>query len=103
MMKCPKCNRNLVGDKNAKAKDGAMSYVGDAALMIFGGPILTTLGALSTGAKMYDRFVKDEVEVKCPHCKAKITLTRKQYKQLKNEISEAETKARHAKQNRIKD
>ena len=40
---------------------------------------------------------------KCPHCGATITLTKQQYKQLKREIGEAETKARHAKQNRIKE
>lgn len=103
MMKCPKCNKNLVNnDKNAKAKGNWQYWLGGAAI-IFTGPIGTAAGALTIGAKLFNKHVFNEVEVKCPHCKTTITLTKQQYKQLKKEISDAETKARHAKQNRIKE
>lgn len=103
MMKCPKCDKNLVNnDKNAKAKGNWQYWVGTGAIL-FTGPVGTAAGALVIGAKLFNKHILNEVEVKCPHCGATITLTKQQYKQLKREIDEAETKARHAKQNRIKE
>lgn len=103
MMKCPKCNKNLVNkSKNAKEKGSWQYWVGAGAIL-FTGPVGTTAGIITVGAKLFNKHILNEVEVKCPHCKATLTLTKQQYKQLKKEINEAETKARHAKQNRIED
>ena len=44
---------------------------------------------------------KDEVEIKCPHCKAKLTLTRAEYKELKKEVNAILDAERKSKQNRI--
>ena len=81
-MKCSKCKRNLIDNKDIKAK-GNWEYVAGLACTIFGGPVVTALGIFTLGGKLYDRFIKDEIEVKCPHCGATLTLTRKEYKELK--------------------
>ena len=100
MMKCSNCKQELINNKKVKEKD-SWSYITDTACIIFGGPIITTLGVLSIGAKLYNKFIQDEVEVKCPHCKAKLTLTRAEYKELKGEINKILDEERKSKQNRI--
>lgn len=100
MMKCSKCKKELIDNKKVKEK-GSWQYVTDIACIIFGGPIATTLGVLSMGGKLYNKFIKDEVEIKCPHCKTKLTLTRAEYKELKKSIEAILDEERKSKQNRI--
>lgn len=99
-MKCSKCNRELIGNKkiNDKAKWG---YIDSTLCIIFGGPILTTIGTIDIGHKLWRRFKKNEIDIKCPHCKAKLTLTRAEYKELKKEIEEILDEERKSKQNRV--
>ena len=101
MMNCPKCKNNLVGNKKVKDTENKWDVARGAAFVL-GGPLVMTTMAIGEGIRLYDKYGRDEVEVKCPHCKAKITLTKAQYKQLKNEIKEVQKKERHATQNRIK-
>lgn len=101
MMNCPKCNQNIIGTKKVKDTENKWD-IARAAAFTLGGPVIQTTMAIGEGIRLYDKFVKDEVEVKCPHCKAKITLTKAQYKQLKQEIKELQKQERHSKQNRIK-
>jgi len=100
MMNCPKCHKNLIGDKKVKDIENKWDIARGVAF-VAGGPLVMTAMAVGEGIRVYDKFVRDEVEVKCPHCKAKITLTKKQYKQLKQEIKEVQTAKRQASQNRI--
>ena len=100
MMNCPKCRKSLIGDKKVKDTENKWDIARGAAFVL-GGPIVQTTMAISEGIRLYDKFVKDEVEVKCPHCKTKITLTKEQYKKLKKEIKKVQDKERQTKQNRI--
>lgn len=100
MMKCSKCKQELINNKKVKEEDRWL-YITDTACIIFGGPIAMTLGTLSIGSKLYNKFIKDEVEVKCPHCKAKLILTRAEYKELKGEINKILDEERKSKQNRV--
>lgn len=100
MMNCPKCRKSLIGDKKVKDTENKWDIARGAAFVL-GGPIIQTTMAIGEGIRLYDKFVKDEVEVKCPHCKTKITLTKEQYKKLKKEIKKVQDKERHSKQNRI--
>lgn len=100
MMNCPKCRKSLIGDKKVKDTENKWDIARGAAFVL-GGPLVQTTMAVGEGIRLYDKFVRDEVQVKCPHCKAKITLTKEQYKQLKKEIKEIQKQDRHSKQNRI--
>ena len=100
MMNCPKCRKSLIGNKKVKDTENKWDVARGAAFII-GGPLTMTAMAIGEGIRVYDRFVKDEVEVKCPHCKTKITLTKEQYKKLKKEIKKIMDEERHSKQNRI--
>lgn len=100
MMKCSKCKQELIDNKKVKEK-GGWQYVTGTLCIIFGGGFAMTLGALTVGFKLYDRFVKDEIEIKCPHCKAKLTLTRAEYKELKKEVNAIIDAERKSKQNRV--
>ena len=100
MMNCPNCKKSLIGNKKVKDIENKWDVVRGVAF-ITGGPLTMTTMAICEGIRVYDKFVKDEVEVKCPHCKTKITLTKEQYKQLKKEIKKITNAERHAKQNRI--
>ena len=99
-MKCSKCNQELIGNKKVKDKS-RWDYVSDVTLVIFGGPVLTTIGTISLGCNLWKRFKKNEIDIKCPHCKAKLTLTRAEYKELKKEIEEILDEERKSKQNRV--
>jgi uncharacterized protein YbaR (Trm112 family) len=100
MMECPKCKRNLVGDKKVKDVENKWDVARGAAF-ILGGPVTMTAATIFEGMRLYDKYGRDEVEVKCPHCKTKITLTKEQYKELKKQIKDLQKNKRHAKQNRI--
>lgn len=101
MIQCPKCNQNMAGNKKVKDIENKWDVARGAAF-ILGGPLVMTTVAIGEGIRLYDKYGRDEVEVKCPHCKAKITLTKIQYKQLKDEIKEIQKKERHTTQNRVK-
>lgn len=100
MMNCPKCRKSLIGDKKVKDTENKWDIARGAAFVV-GGPVIQTTMAIGEGIRIYDKYVRDEVEVKCPHCKTKITLTKAQYKQLKKEIKEVQKQNRQTKQNRI--
>ena len=100
MMNCPKCRKSLIGDKKVKDTENKWDIARGAAFVI-GGPVIQTTMAIGEGIRIYDKYIRDEVEVKCPHCKTKITLTKAQYKQLKKEIKEVQKQNRQSKQNRI--
>ena len=100
MLNCPKCRKSLIGNKKVKDVENKWDVARGAAF-VFGGPIVMTTMAIGEGIRLYDKYGRDEVEVKCPHCKTKITLTKAQYKQLKKEIKEVQKQERHATQNRI--
>lgn len=103
-MKCSKCKMELIGNKKIVSKEGRLGeYVGDGLLITFGG-LLAPIGMLSLGSKLYNKakkYVKDEIEITCPHCKAKLTLTAYEYEELKNEIQKIRDEERRAKQNRV--
>lgn len=106
MMKCSKCGKNIIGNKKIKNRNGGVtngtvSYAADVICMMAGGPITTAIGVGSAGVKLYKKYIKDEMVIKCPHCKAELTLTKKEYKELKKEIEAVRTKERQSKQNRI--
>ena len=104
-MKCSVCKKDLVGNKmvaNDKVKKSNMFWNG--ALMIVGGPILATFGAIGLGIDAYKSFKqvsKDEIEITCPHCKAKLTLTNAEFEELKAEIEKVKAEERKSKQNRV--
>lgn len=104
-MRCSVCKKELIGNKgvaNNKVKKSNMLWNG--ALMIIGGPILATVGAIGLGLdllKSYKEVSKDEIEITCPHCKAKLTLTRAEFQELKSEIDKIKAEERKAKQNRV--
>ena len=104
-MKCSVCKQDLAGKKgvaNNKAKKSNMFWNG--ALMIVGGPVLATIGAIGLGMeayKSYKQISKDEVEITCPHCKAKLTLTNAEFEELKAEIEKVKAEERKSKQNRV--
>jgi hypothetical protein len=100
MMNCPKCRKSLIGNKKVKDVENKWDVARGAAFVL-GGPLVMTTMALGEGIRLYDKYGRDEVEVKCPHCKAKITLTKEQYKQLKKEIKKVRDNERQSKQNRI--
>ena len=104
-MKCSVCKKDLVGNKgvaNNKVKKSNMFWNG--ALMLVGGPILATAGAIGLGIdlfKSYKELSKDEIEITCPHCKAKLTLTNEEFNTLKAEIEKVKAEERKSKQNRV--
>ena len=100
MLNCPKCRKSLIGNKKVKDVENKWDIARGAAF-VFGGPIIMTTMAIGEGIRLYDKYGRDEVEVKCPHCKTKITLTKEQYKQLKKEIKKVRDNERQSKQNRI--
>lgn len=100
MMKCSKCKQNIVGNKKVKDKENKWDIARGAAFVL-GGPIIQTTMAIGEGIRLYEKFVNDEVKVKCPHCKAELTLTKKEYKELKKEIKAVRKDERQSKQNRI--
>ena len=104
-MKCSKCKKDLIGNKGvANNKVNKKSMFWNGALMVVGGPIVGTLGAISLGMdlfKSYKELSNDEVEITCPHCKAKLVLTRDEYKYLKTKIDEIKAEERKSKQNRV--
>ena len=100
MMNCPKCRKSLIGNKKVKDVENKWDVARGAAFVL-GGPLVMTTMAIGEGMRLYDKYGRDEVEVKCPHCKAKITLTKEQYKQLKKEIKKVRDSERQSKQNRI--
>ena len=97
---CPVCKKNIITEKKIKDADRFENYGGLSWLFI-GGPIGTGLGAVLLGAKAYKKHICNEVDVKCPHCKAKITLTKDQWKEIKKLVKEVRTNERHKGQNRL--
>lgn len=104
-MRCSVCKQDLIGNKGvANNKTSKKSMLLNGALMIIGGPIVATFGAIGLGldlVKSYKEISKDEVEITCPHCKAKLTLTRAEFQELKSEIDRIKAEERKAKQNRV--
>lgn len=98
-MKCPKCKKDLLGEK-VKEK-GRWQYGVGAAAILMTGPVGMLAGAATIAGKLIVKHVGDEVEIKCPHCKAKLTLTKAEYKELKEEQYRREDAERKAKQNRV--
>ena len=104
-MKCSVCKKELIGNKgvtNNKASKKNMLLNG--ALMMIGGPIVATFGAIGLGLdllKSYKEISKDEIEITCPHCKAKLTLTKDEFQELQAEINRIKSEERKAKQNRV--
>lgn len=99
MMKCPKCKKELLGE--SVKRTGKVGAAAATACVIFGGPFTMALGALSLGARAFEKHVMNEVEIKCPHCKAKLTLTKDEFKELKAEMNRLAEQERKAKQNRV--
>lgn len=99
MMKCSKCNKELFGE-SVKRK-GALGSVAATAAIIFGGPFAMAIGALHLGIRAFEKHVMKEVEIKCPHCKAKLTLTKDEFKTLKEEMYRLQEEERKSKQNRV--
>lgn len=99
MMKCSKCKRDIFGEK-CKEKGKWGYWVGGAAVLMTG-PVGAAGGAVAIGAKLFNKYIMDEVVIKCPHCGAKLTLTRAEWKELKNEMYRLEEQERKNKQNRI--
>lgn len=99
MMKCPKCKKELFGE-SIKRK-GGLGTVAATACIMFGGPFTMAVGALHLGVRAFEKHVMNEVEIKCPHCKAKLTLTKDEFKELKAEMNRLQEQERKAKQNRI--
>lgn len=104
-MKCSVCKKELIGKKGvASNKANKKNMFWNGALMVVGGPILATAGAIGLGIdlfKSYKELSKDEIEITCPHCKAKLVLTRDEYNYLKAEIDKAKAEERRANQNRV--
>lgn len=100
MMKCPKCKQDIVGNKKVKDSDRYDWIATLSGLMLFG-PVGTAAGVFVGGTRVYQKYIKDEITVKCPHCKEKLTLTKKEYKELKKEIKAVLDEERKSKQNRI--
>lgn len=104
-MKCSVCKKDLVGNKGvANNKVNKKSMFWNGALMLVGGPILATAGAIGLGMdlfKSYKELSKDEIEITCPHCKAKLTLTNEEFNTLKAEIEKVKAEERKSKQNRV--
>ena len=100
MMKCSKCGKNIIGNKRVKDNDNWQNVAGTLAI-IFGGPLTMACGGISIGSKLFKKHIMNEVEIKCPHCKAKLTLTRAEYKELKKEVNAILDAERKSKQNRI--
>ena len=99
MMKCSVCKRDIFGEK-VKEKGKWHYGVGIAAILLTG-PVGMTAGALTIAGKLLVKHVGDEVEIKCPHCGAKLTLTKAEFKELKNEMNRKSMEEYRAKQNRI--
>ena len=105
-MKCSKCKKELIGNQKIKNRNGVftngtVSYVTDAVCVLFGGPVSTAIGLGSAGLKLWKKYVKDEMVIKCPHCGTELTLTKAEYKELKKEIEKILDRERKSKQNRI--
>lgn len=104
-MKCSVCKKELIGNKGvASNKANKKNMFWNGALMVVGGPILATAGAIGLGIdlfKSYKELSKDEIEITCPHCKAKLVLTRDEYNYLKAEIDKIKAEERKSKQNRV--
>lgn len=101
MMYCSKCGKDIIGRKKVGEKGKWEYYAGGAGILL-GGPIGMAAGAAGIGLKLYGKYVKDEVEVKCPHCGATLTLTKAEYKDLKRQLDSIKEAERKSKQNRIK-
>lgn len=99
-IKCPCCKKDIITEKKLKDADRWNNYGGLSWLFI-GGPIGYGLGAMLIGAKAYKKHIQNEVDIKCPHCKNKITLTKAQYKEIKNLIKKVQEDERHKTQNRL--
>ena len=104
-MKCSVCKKELIGNKGVSSnKASKKNMLLNGALMMIGGPIVATFGAIGLGMdllKSYKEISKNEVEITCPHCKAKLTLTRDEFKELQAEINRIKSEERKAKQNRV--
>ena len=99
-IKCPCCGKNIITLDGVKDADRWNNYIGIGCLLV-GGPFTMGVGAFNLGIKAFKKHVCDEVDVKCPHCKKKITLTKAQWKEIKSLINELQTKDRQSKQNRL--
>ena len=83
-MKCSKCNKELNRNiKKAGIENTKLSHAADAFCLIAGGPIVTAIGAFNIGRKVMTNILEEEVEIKCPHCGAKMIITKEEYKKLK--------------------
>ena len=100
MMKCPCCGKELIGNKKVKDKDNWQNIAGTVAI-IFGGPWSMIAGGFTIGDKLFKKHIMNEVDIKCPHCKKKLTLTKQEFKELKREINAILETERKSKQNRI--
>lgn len=98
---CPCCGKNIITEKKLKDADRWDNYGGFAWLLVASGPIGYGLGALCLGTKAYKKHIQNEVDVKCPHCKKKITLTKEQWKEIKKLVKEVRDNERHKTQNRL--
>ena len=98
-MKCSVCKKDILGEK-VKEKGKWQYGVGIGAILLTG-PIGMTAGAVTVAGKLFMKHVCDEVEVKCPHCGAKLTLTKAEFKELKREYNRREAEIRKSQQNRV--
>ena len=101
MMKCSVCKKELVGTKKIRDKEGWHHIVGWGAMLLAGGPVGWVSGGITVGSKLFKKHIMNEVDIKCPHCKAKLTLSKAEFKELKREINKAIEEDRHNHQNRV--
>mgnify|MGYP003288357426 CR=1 FL=1 len=105
-MKCSKCDKGLISSKEVKSdKVNKKFMLLNGGLMLIGGPLIGTLCGIGLGADLvrgYLQHSRDEIEITCPHCKAKLTLTNEEFNTLKAEIEKVKAEERKSKQNRIK-
>lgn len=99
-IKCPCCKKDIITTNGVKDADRWNNYLGIGCILV-GGPWSLGIGAFNLGIKAFKKHVQDEVDIKCPHCKKRITLTKAQWKEIKKLIKDAQEIERHKGQNRL--
>lgn len=81
-MKCNKCGKEIGTGKKVDNHDGWKIVGGIAAFAAFSNPLICGAGLCTAGKKAWDRYVKGDYKVKCPHCGTTINVTKDEYMEM---------------------
>ena len=81
-MKCNKCGKEIGTGSKVDNHDGWKIAGGLAAFAAFSNPLICTVGIATAGKKAFDRYVRGDYKVRCPHCGTTINVSKDEYMRL---------------------